>query len=101
MSKTTNSKKFHGMKVVSDSDATSVKGNYVIEVNSNRDLVCRYYDQNGFAEDDPMELDYAVKPNCTEANVTGYLKRQIGLTGVLISDSAIDLIQNYVKAASI
>lgn len=100
MLKATNSKKFHGMKIVSDSDAISVKGNYVIEVNSNNVLVCRYYDMNGLAEDNPMELDYVIKPNCTESNVTGYLKRQIGLTGVLISDSAISLIQDYVESVS-
>lgn len=101
MSKATNSKKFHGMEVVSDFDTTSVKGNYVIEVNSNNNLVCRYYDENGLADDNPMILDYVIMPNCTESNVTWYLKRQIGLNSVLISDSAISLIQDYVKSASI
>ena len=100
MKKATNFEKFHGMKVVSDSDQLSVKGEHVIEVNSNQDLVCRYYDKNGLPDDDSMELDYIVRPNCTEANVTGKLKRQIGLTGVLISESAVSLIKNYVEAVS-
>ncbi|MBQ2938115.1 MAG: hypothetical protein IJE05_04485 [Clostridia bacterium] len=102
MKKSANSnvEKFHGMKVVSDYDPLSVKGEYVIEINSNQDLVCRYYDENGQADDNSTELDYIVRPNCTEANVTGKLKRQIGLSGVLISESAVSLIKTYVKSVS-
>ena len=100
MKESTDSKTFYGMKVVSDSDIISTKGKHVIEVNSNNTLVCRYYTNNGLAEDSSMELDYIVSKDFTEANVTENLKHQIDLPGVLISESAISFIQDYVKAAS-
>jgi len=44
--------KFHGMTVVTDYDQTTVKGQSVIEMNSNNELVCRNYDQDGNADDE-------------------------------------------------
>lgn len=93
--KTTNDK-FHGMTIISDHDCVSVKGQNVIELNSSCDLVCRYYDNNGLEEDEPFLInisDFGTNPS--ESNITGSIKRQLGIHKLLISESAVDLIKQY------
>ena len=94
--------KFHGMEVIADSDLRSAMGNEVIEVNSNNDLVCRYYDTEGNAEDNPMVINLcaicAGKKKVTEANITGYIKREVGKNSILISESAVSMIKEFVSA---
>lgn len=91
---------FHGMKIVSDRDCLTVKGHYVVEVNSSGNLVCRYYDKDGLEEDDPREIDIAAfGTNPSESNITGSIKRQVGKNSVLISKNAIKLIKLLVSAS--
>ena len=90
-------KKFHGMIIISDDDCVSVKGHNVLEVNSSGDLVCRYYDKNGLEEDEPFLINPSwAGHNVTEANITGFIKRKLGTNKLLISESAIDFIQQFI-----
>lgn len=95
--------KFHGMIVVSDQDNVTVKGKDVIEINSSGDIVCRYYDFDGNAEDNPMVLDILnfcaskLPKKVTEQNITGYIKKTVGKNSLLISENAISRIQIYLK----
>ena len=94
--------KFHGMRVIADSDLRTAMGNEVVEVNSNNDLVCRYYDTEGNAEDVPMVINLCAifmgKKTVTEANITGYIKREVGKNSILISESAVSMIREFVSA---
>ena len=85
---------FHGMRVVSDYDQTSVKGHNVVELTSAGTLVCRYYDNEGNAEDDPFEINVILGSKRKECNITGSIKRQIGMNKLLISESAVDYIKD-------
>ena len=87
-------KRFHGMKIISDQDCITVRGHYVLELNSSDNLVCRYYDEHGLEEDDPYEVnvfDFGEKPS--ESNITGGIKRQVGMRNMLISKSAVRFIK--------
>jgi len=95
--------KYHGMWVISDDDLASAKGNDVIEVNSNDELVCRHYDLEGNADDNPLVLNLTdlISPiqlkKLTEANITGAIKRTMGKHSMLISKSAIEMIENFIS----
>ena len=89
---------FHGMKIISDYDQNSAKGHDVVELTSAGTLVCRYYDNEGNAEDNPFEIDVNFNPNSKECNITGNIKRQVGMHSLLISESAVDYIQAIVSA---
>lgn len=93
--------KFHGMKVIANSDLNSAMGNDVIEMNSNGNLVCLYYDVKGNAKDKPIvinlsELFFRPIP-VTEASITSFIKRQIGRKTVLISESAVEEVKRFVS----
>ena len=45
------------LKIISDYDQNSAKGHDVVELTSAGTLVCRYYDNEGNAEDNPFEID--------------------------------------------
>lgn len=95
MINTTNDR-FHGMNIVSDHDCISVRGYNVIEINSSGDLVCRYYDKTGLEEDNPFPINiWAFGTNPSKANITGSIKRQVGMNKLLISESAVELIKKY------
>lgn len=88
--------RFHGMIVISDQDCVTVKDNYVVELSSSGKLICRYYDKNGVEDDEFIEIDLfntLTKDSCTESNLTGSIKRQVGKNSLLISESAI----RYIK----
>jgi hypothetical protein len=91
--------KFHGMIVVSDDDPITVKGKTVVEINSAGELVGRYYDQQGNADDESFELDWGdiCKVNATETNITGAIKRALGKNNILISESAMNLVQELAE----
>jgi hypothetical protein len=91
--------KFHGMVVVSDEDSVTVRGKTVVEINSAGNLVGRDYDRLGNAKDESYEFDLGsiCKPNSTESNITGSIKRALGQNGILISESAADLIKDLAE----
>lgn len=92
--KITTNETFHGMKIISDDDCITVRNRYVLEVNSSNKLVCRYYDEKGLEEDNPYEVDvydFGEKPN--ESNITGGIKRQVGMRNMLISKRAVRFIK--------
>ena len=90
--------RFHGMKVISDYDCITVRGHNVLEVNSSDNLVCRYYDKNGLEEDNPYEINmFDFCKNPSESNITGGIKRQVGIRSLLISKSAVEFIKNFVS----
>lgn len=95
--------KFHGMIIISDHDNVTVKGNDVVEVNSSGDIVCRHYDLEGYADDNPMILNVVdfcaskIPEKVIESNVTGYIKRTVGKNSLLISENAIAKIKMYLE----
>ena len=100
MKKAVNIVRFHGMTVISDNDCISVRDNNVIEVSSAGNLVCRYYNKDGLEEDDSFQInifDSCMKSSYTEANITGSIKRQIGSNKLLISESAVNYIKQFVS----
>lgn len=94
--------KFHGMLVVSDGDLNKPKGNYVLEMDSAGNCVLRHYDMemNEDEEKTVVDLLAGVKPDgtVTEANITGAIKRQLGIHSMLISESVIERIRTIVQA---
>ena len=93
--------KFHGMLIVKDYDLLSVKGKLVLEKLSSGQVVCREYDENGVAEDNPFKVNiyeaFFKNPKATESNITGSIKRQIGKNSILISESVVREIKQLVS----
>lgn len=95
--------KFHGMAIVSDQDCISVRGKHVLEVNSSGDLVVRYYDKQGVEDDNPVVfglLDF-VQTDLKEENITGKIKRDIGINSLVVSQGAANLITNLASNCSL
>lgn len=91
-------KRYCTLNRISNIDCVKVKGFYVLEINSSDHLVCRYYDNNGFEEDDPLVITLVdLGTNLDEAGIIRAIKNLVGTNKILISDSAIKYIQNFVK----
>lgn len=99
---TTETKNFHGMKVISDIDCVSVRDHHVLELNSSANFVVRYYDEQGVEDDEPVVFEVLsfVEQNLTESKITGKIKREVGINNLLISNGAVDLIKNLVSKCS-
>ena len=89
--------RYHGHEVIEDDDLEAVKGKVVLEINSNDDLVARYYDEDGNAEDDPYYVEdyYPDSPGhkISDFDVLKKIREVIGDRNFSISVSALALIK--------
>ena len=88
--------KFHGQLVVEDDDPISVRNKEVLEINSNYELVLRYYDENGEPDDESFKIDPIPKKiDSSSTDVLSHIRRQAGNKRFLISQSAVELISKF------
>ena len=87
----TKKKKYKGHIVIEDNNLEAAKGRDVLEQTSNGDTVIRHYDEDCNAEDVYYGIDLA---RCPSNNIMKGIHQQVGGRNFLISESALELIQD-------
>lgn len=90
-------RRFHGKKVIEDNDLLAVMGNYVLETNSNNEIVLRHYDMNGVEDKAFLIIDLFFNPSNIMKGIKVQVKKYKGNTRFLISESTRNLIEDFSK----
>ena len=96
-------KRFHGMKVVGDTEF--LRGITAVEFSSANNFRACYYDKDGEPSSSPLSLDLPIliSKGTSESNITSAIKEAIGTnTGgfcsdVVISEKSVDYIKRLVE----